>query len=59
MLNSNMVITNKNKDDTVIHGNIDTKEGNKSINNDKGRVMTKAWPKKHGHIDETRMSRKF
>ena len=68
MLNSNMVITNKNKDDTVIHGNIDTKEGNESVNNDTGRVMTKAWPKGTclvtgdfilGHIDETRMSSKF
>ena len=35
MLNSNMVITdcNKNKDDTVIQGNIKNKEINESINN--------------------------
>ena len=63
-----MVITNKNKDDTVIHGNIDTKERNESINNDTGRAITKAWPKGTclvagdfilGHIYETRMSSKF
>ena len=66
-----MVITdcNKNKDDTVIHGNINNKEQMESINNnDTDRVKTKEWPKKTclvtgdsmlGHIDETRMSRKF
>ena len=71
MLNSNMVITdsNKNKEDTSIHGNVNSKEENESINkNDRGRVKTKAWPKGTcivkgdsmlGHIDETRMSRKF
>ena len=45
MLNSNMVITDchKNKDDTAIHGNINNKEANKSINNsDTGRGKTKA-----------------
>ena len=45
MLNSNMVITDchKNKDDTAIHGNINNKEANKSINNsDTGRRKTKA-----------------
>ena len=45
MLNSNMVITNcnKNKDDTVIHGDVNNKETNESINNnDKDRVETKA-----------------
>ena len=68
MLNSNMVITDcdKNKDDTAIHGNINNKEANESINNN--RVETKAWPKgtclvtgesRLGHIDETRMSRKL
>ena len=48
MLNSNMVITdsNKNKEDTSIHGNVNSKEENESINkNDRGRVKTKAWPK--------------
>ena len=71
MLNSNMVITDcdKNKDGTAIHGNINNKEATESINNnDTGRVKTKAWPKGTclvtgdsilGHIDETRMSRKF
>ena len=71
MLNSNMVITDcdKNKDDTAIHGNTNNKEANESINNnDTSRVKTKAWPKGTclvtgdsmlGHIDETRMSRKF
>ena len=71
MLNSNMVITdcNKNKDDTVIHGNINNKETNESINNnDTDRVKAKTWPKglclitgdsMLGHLDETRMSRKF
>ena len=70
MLNSNMVITecDKNEDGTTIHGNIDNKEANESINNDTGRFKTKAWPKGTclvtgdsmlGHIDETRMSRKF
>ena len=71
MLNSNMVITdsNKNKEDTSIHGNVNSKEENESINkNDRSRVKTKAWPKGTcivkgdsmlGHIDETRMSRKF
>ena len=66
-----MVITdcNKNKDDTVINGNINNKETNKSINNnDTDRVKTKTWSKGTclvtgdsmlGHIDETRMSRKF
>ena len=45
MLNSNMVITDcdKNKDDTAIHGNINNKKANESINNnDTGRVKTKA-----------------
>ena len=45
MLNSHMVITNgdKNKDDTAIHGNINNKKANESINNnDTGRVKTKA-----------------
>ena len=45
MLNSNMVITDcrKNNDDTAIHGNINNKEANESIdNNDTGRVKTKA-----------------
>ena len=71
MSSSNMVITdcNKNKDDTVIHGNVNNKEKNESINNnDTGEVKTKTWPKGTclvtgdsmlGHIDETRMSRKF
>ena len=64
-----MVITDKNKDDAAIHGTINNKEANESINNsDKGRVKTKAWLKGTclvtgdsmlGHIDETRMSRKF
>ena len=66
-----MVITdcNKNKNDTVIHGNINNKETNESINNsDTDRVKTKVWPKGTclvtgdsmlGHIDETRMCRKF
>ena len=66
-----MVITdcNKNKDDTVIHGNVNNKEKNESINNnDTDGVKTKTWPKGTclvaedsmlGHIDETRMSRKF
>ena len=69
--NSNMVITDcdKIKDDTAIHGNINNKEANESINNNEtGRVKTKAWAKgiclvmgdsMLGHIDETRMSRKF
>ena len=66
MLNSNC---NKNKDDTVIHGNINNKETNESIkNNNTDRVKTKTWPNGTclvtgdsmlGHIDETRMSRKF
>ena len=71
MLNSNTVITdcNKNKDDTVIHGNISNKETNESIyNSDTDRVKTKTWmwgtclvtgDSLLGHIDETRMSRKF
>ena len=71
MLNSNMVITdrNKNEDDTVIQGYIKNKEKNESINNnDTDIVKTKTWPKGTslvkgdsmlGHIDETRMSRKF
>ena len=71
MLNSNMVITdcNKNKDDIVIHGNINIKKTNESINNNKtDRVKTKAWSMGTclvtgnytlRHIDETRMSRKF
>ena len=45
MLNSNNVINNcyKNKDDTVIQGNVNNKETNESINNnDKDRVETKA-----------------
>ena len=66
MLNSNMVIAdcNKNKDDTVIHGNINTGT-NESINKNKtDRVKTKAWPRGTclvtgdcmlGHIDEIRM----
>ena len=71
MSSSNMVITdcNKNKDDTVIHGNVNNKEKNESINNnDTDGVKTKTWPKGTclvtgdsvlGHIDGTRMSRKF
>ena len=71
MWNSNMVITNcnKNKDDTVIHGIINNKKQMESINNNgTDRVKTKEWPKKTclvtgdsmlGHIDDTRMSRKF
>ena len=71
MLSSNMVITdcNKNKNDTVIHGNVNNKEKNESINNnDTDGVKTKTWPKRTclvtgdsmlGHIHETRMSRKF
>ena len=66
-----MVITdsNKNKDDTAIHGNINNKEINESTNNNNtGRVKTKAQSEGTclvtgdtmlGHIDETRMSRKF
>ena len=66
-----MVITdcNKNKDDTVIHGNVSNKEKSESINNnDTDGVKTKTWPKGTclvtgdsmlGHIDETLMSRKF
>ena len=60
---------NKNKDDTVIHGNIKNKETNESINNnDTDRIKTKTQPKGTclvtrdsmlGHINETRMSRKF
>ena len=45
MLNSNIVINNcnKNKDDTVIHGNVNNKGTNESINNNnKDRVETKA-----------------
>lgn len=45
MLNSNMVITNcnKNKDDTVIYGDVNNKETNESIsNNVQDRVETKA-----------------
>ena len=48
MLNSNMVITGskKNKDDTVIHGNINNKEANESINNNgMDRVKIKTWLK--------------
>ena len=66
MLNSNC---NKNEDGTVIHGNINNKETSESIkNNDTDRVKTKTWPKGTclvtgdsilGHIDATRMSRKF
>ena len=71
MLNSNMVITDsiKNKDDAAIHGNINNKEANESINNkDTARVKTTAWPKGTclvtgdsmlEHTDEIRMSRKF
>ena len=71
MLNSNMVITNsdKNTDDTAIHGNLNNKETTESIsNNNTDKVKTKKWPKMTylvtgesmlGHIDETRMSRKF
>ena len=71
MLNSNMVTIDcdKNKDDTAIRRNINNKEANESINNnDTGRVKTKVWPKgkclvtgdsMFGHIDETRMFRKF
>ena len=66
-----MVVTDcdKNKDYTAIHGNINNKEANESINNnDTGRVKTKAWPKGTclmtgdsmlGQIDETLMSLKF
>ena len=71
MSSSNMIINdcNKNKDDTVIHGNVNNKEKNESINNnDTDGVKTKTWPKGTclvtgdsmlGHIDETLMSRKF
>ena len=71
MLNSNMVITDsiKNEDDTAIHGNINNKEANESLNNnDTARVTTTAWPKGTclvtgdsmlEHTDEIRMSRKF
>ena len=47
MLNFNMLIidSKKNKDDTIIHGNINNKEANESINNDTARVKKKAWPK--------------
>ena len=66
-----MVVTDyqRNKNETAIHGNINNKEVNESINNsDTGRVKTKAWKKGTclvtgdsmlGHIDENRMSRKF
>ena len=71
MLNSHMVITdgNKNKDDTVIHGNIKNKETNESINNNETDIVkTKTWPNGTclvmgdsmlGYIDETRRPRKF
>ena len=71
MLNSNMVITgcNKNKDDTVIHGNTKNKETNESINNNNtDRIKAKTWPKGTclvmgdsilGNINEHRMYRKF
>ena len=66
-----MVITdcNKNKNDTVIHGNVNNKEKNESVNNnDMDGVKTKTWLKGTclvtgdsmlKHIDENRMSRKF
>ena len=57
------------RDDTAIQGNISNKETNESIsNNNTDRIKTEAWPKRAclvtgdsmlGHIDETRMSRKF
>ena len=60
---------NKNKDDTVIHGNISNKKTNESINNNyTDRVKTKPWRKGTclftgdsmlGNVDKTRMSRKF
>ena len=71
MLNSNIVITdcNKNEDNTVIHGNIENKERNEKVNNnDTDRIKTKTRLKGTclvtgdsmlGHIDETRMPRKF
>ena len=63
-----MVITdcNKNKNDTVIHGNVNNKEKNESVNNnDMDGVKTKTWLKGTclvtgdsmlKHIDENRMS---
>ena len=50
MLNSNTVITDcdKNKDDNAIHGNINDKEANESINNnDTGRVRQKHGRREH------------
>ena len=50
MLNSNTVITDcdKNKDDNAIHGNINDKEVNESINNnDTGRVRQKHGRREH------------
>ena len=47
MLNSNMVITacKKNKDDNIIHGNINNKEANESTkNNDMDTVKITTWP---------------
>ena len=47
MLNSNMVITDckKNKDDNIIHGNINNKEANESTNNnDMDTVKIRTWP---------------
>ena len=75
MLNSNMVpwkwyllTVTKNKDDTVIHGNISNKETIESINNkDTNRFEARPWPKGTcqftgdsilEHNDETPMSRK-
>ena len=56
MLRSNMVITdcNKYKNDTVIHGNVNNKEKNESINNnDTDEVKTKTWPKGKCLVRET------
>ena len=65
-----MVLTdcNKNKDDTVIHGNISKKETIESINNKDTNISeARPWPKGTcqftgdsilEHNDETRMSRK-
>ena len=62
-------VRKRERDETVIHGYIKSKETNESINNDyTDRVKTKTWPKRTclvmgdsmlEHIDETRMSRKF
>ena len=62
-------VRKRERDETVIHRYIKSKETNESINNDyTDRVKTKTWPKRTclvvgdsmlEHIDETRMSRKF